>query len=85
MRKLLTANIPSDDPEQTRLIWTRLAVAASRLPFLFDSLGGMLEPYETIHWSNIDFDVVKFPHGPLALRAQDILGVLSTFAVLGCK
>jgi hypothetical protein len=85
VRKLLTANIPSDDPEQTRLIWTRLAVAASRLPFLIDSLGDILEPYETIHWANIDFDVVKFPHGPLAPRAQDILGVLSTFAVLGCK
>ena len=64
-----------------KLVWARLAVAASRLPEFLDDLEELLLPYESVPW-----EVVGSSSQPVqqTMAVTKIIGMLSTWTVLCC-
>ena len=84
LSKLLTDTIALAFPshQKQRIIWSRLASAAQQLPFLLAKLEDLLFPYESVPREGTvqHGDSVELPD-----EAVEIIGVLNTWAILGCE
>lgn len=74
--------ISCHSPSKQRIIWARLAAAACQLPSLLGELEDLLFPYESVPREGI------VQHGnsvEIPATAKEVISVLNTWAVIGCK
>ena len=81
LRKLIVGKLASKSPIDAKLVWARLAVAASRLPEFLDDLEELLLPYESVPWEVIE-NSNRLVQQTIAVTK--IIGMLSTWTVLCC-